>query len=142
VRCRPWALSKPLLTETVQHEIEQQSLCTTINEPTAELAQHRVIKSWIVELQAECVLPINPSTDAVSGLAVGQVLDELEHGDQGQAPRALGRLPAPREQLRKIAVFHQRLEFVSHSQIGIATRKRRVGDTRRLLRDGTDGLGL
>ena len=61
----------------------------------------------IVEVQSERVLSIDPSPDGIGSLAVGQILHELEHRDQCQAPRTLSWLTSPREQVRKIAVFDQ-----------------------------------
>ena len=76
--------------EALQHQIEEQPLCSTIDQATTKPTQDRVIESWIVEVQAERLLPIDPSTDGVGGLAVRQIFDKLEHRDQRQAPRTPG----------------------------------------------------
>jgi len=101
-----------------------------------------VNESWIVEVQSERVLPIDPSTDGIGSLAVGQILNKLEHGDQCQAPRTLGWLTSHWEQVSKLAVLDERFQLVAHAQIGIATRERRVRDTCRLLGHRSDGLRL
>ena len=53
-----------------------------IDEPLSKPRQHRVIKSWISQFQAQGVLPIDPTPYGVSSLPIGQILDELQDRDQ------------------------------------------------------------
>ena len=63
-----------------------------VDQTGAELAQHGMVEAGIGQLQAECVLPVDASTDGVGGLAVGEALDVLEHGGQSEPGRCFSGL--------------------------------------------------
>jgi primosomal protein N'' len=94
-------------TEALQHEIEEQSFGIALDQATTKLTQDRVVEPRIIEVQSERVLPIDPSTNSVRGLAVGQILNELKHRDQCQTPWTLGWLTTLWEEMRKFAVLDQ-----------------------------------
>jgi hypothetical protein len=52
-----------------------------IDEPLSKPRQHRVIESRISEFQAQSVFPVDPTPYGVSGLPIGQILDELQDRD-------------------------------------------------------------
>jgi|SRR5579872_7329649 len=68
------------------------------------------------------VLPIDSGTNGISRIAVGQILNELEHGDQRQAPKAAPLVDLAPETSAQVTIVEQRLQLVLHSQVGIATR--------------------
>jgi len=61
---------QPVLTELLQEQVQQQPLSTIINQPTAELAERRVVEARILEFQTQGVLPINSAPNRISCLAV------------------------------------------------------------------------
>jgi hypothetical protein len=56
--------------EALQHQIEEHSFGIAIDQATPKFTQDRVIESWIVEVQSERVLPIDPNTHGIGSLAV------------------------------------------------------------------------
>src|SRR5689334_8619894 len=73
---------QPVLAELLQEQVQQQPLSTIINQPTAELAEHRVIEARILEFQTQGILPINSNTDSIRCMAVRKILNELKDCDQ------------------------------------------------------------
>jgi hypothetical protein len=65
-----------------------------IDETGAKFAQYGVIEARITELQPKHVLPIDATADSIRRLAIRQAFCKLEQGDERQAPRSFGRLPA------------------------------------------------
>ena len=68
--------------ESGQQQIQDLFLQPVIDEPLSKPRQHRVIESWISQFQAQGVLPVDPTPYGVSGLPIGQILDELQDRDQ------------------------------------------------------------
>jgi hypothetical protein len=71
--------------------LQQQPLTASGDQAAAELGEHGVVEARVGQLQAEQVLPVDAGyasrvgpADRVSGPTVGEVLAELEEGDQGQ----------------------------------------------------------
>jgi len=66
----------------------QQPLGLAIGEqPRAELGEHRGVKARVRQVKAQRVLPVQPCSDRVGGLPVGEALDELQHQHQRQPGR-------------------------------------------------------
>jgi hypothetical protein len=78
---------QPPLTEAVEHPVQQPLALAVAEQSGAELAEDRVVKAGVGQLQAQGVLPVDPAADRVGGLPVGQSLDELQHRGQGQPRR-------------------------------------------------------
>lgn len=122
--------------EPVEHRIEQQRLrATGLGQPGTELAEHRRVKPLIGELQAQQVLPVNPTPNAISGLLVSQAFDELQNADNRQSARRGGRAPALGEQIGEVLVCEQRTEHVPQTHTERRPRKRRPRHPHRLDRD-------
>ena len=59
-----------MLTELLEEQVQEQPLSTIINQPSPELAEDRVVEPRVLKLQTQGILPINSTTDGISGLAV------------------------------------------------------------------------
>jgi len=59
-----------LRAEAVKHPLQQPLRRIAVDQPRAELAQHRAVKSRVGQLQARRVLPADPATARVGGLPV------------------------------------------------------------------------
>src|SRR5262249_29141585 len=79
----------------VQDRVEQAPFGRAGDQTGAELAPDGAVEAGVGPFQGEGVLPVDAGADGGGGLAVGQVLDELEDGDEGEPPGGLGR-SAPR----------------------------------------------
>ena len=75
-------LDQALLLQTLQQAVEQEKSSIARDQPSAELAQHCVVKARIGEGQAQRILPVDPAPHGVGRLAVGQILHELQHHGQ------------------------------------------------------------
>ena len=124
-------------------QLAQQPLLGAAREQArAELAQHRVVEAGVGQLQPEQVLPVDPRPHRLGGLPVGQVLAELQDGDQRQAPRRQARLAEPGEQVGEVGVGEDGAELVAQLEEGVALAEGGPGDARRLLGHGLDRAGL
>jgi hypothetical protein len=74
--------------------------------------------------------------------SVGQVLAELQQGDQRQPPGRQARLTQLGEQVGKVRVGEDGAELVTQGEQRIALAERGLGDARRPLRHGLDRAGL
>ncbi len=62
------------------------------DEAGAELRQHAEVEPRVGQLQLQGIFPVDPAANGVGGLTVAELLEELEHRDQRQAPRRKARL--------------------------------------------------
>jgi hypothetical protein len=60
-----------------------------------------VVKSHIGQFQTQSILPVQSTAHRIGSLTIGQILPELEDGDQRQAPRSIGWLSAIWKQIGK-----------------------------------------
>ena len=104
------------LSEALQHAIEEERLGVALHETAPELAQHRVVESGIGQLQRERILPIDARTDRVSGLAVREILQELEDRDQSQTPWWKAPLASCGKERGEIFVLVDGSELVTESE--------------------------
>jgi len=100
----------------------------TVNEPGAELAQHRGIETGIGQFEAEDVFPIDPTAHAVRSRAIGKAFGELEDSDEGEPPRGAGGLAMRGEERGKRLVGEEGAEFICEAEIGMALGERCMGD--------------
>ena len=106
---RVGALPAPLadqseFPEPVQQGVQELPFGLAVDQAGAELAQHGVVEAGIGQLQAQGVLPVDAAADGVGGLAIGEALDVLEHGGQGQPCGRGGRLAAGGEQVGELVI--------------------------------------
>ena len=112
-----------------------------VDQAGAELAEHGVIEAGIGQFQAQGVLPVEAAADGVGGLAIGQALDVLEDGGQGEPCGRGGRLAAGGEQLGELIIAEERAEFIGDAEAegslgegGVGHASGLVGDRRVRLR--------
>jgi hypothetical protein len=78
---------QPLHPQALQQPLQQLLRRIIVDQPGAELAQHRGVKPRVGQLQVQRVLPVDPAADRVGGLAVRQAFDKLQHQHQRQPRR-------------------------------------------------------
>ena len=110
-------------------------------EAAAELGEGGEVESGVVELESEGVLPVDAAADGVGGLAIGEVLGELQDGDQGELPGGQCGLSAPGVEVGEVAVAEDGSEFVAEPEVGVALGEGGAGDAGGQLGDGRGGLG-
>jgi hypothetical protein len=126
----------------LEQPAEQPLLGATTDQPRAELAQHRVVEAGVGELEAQEVLPVDARPHRFGRPPVGQVLAELQEGDQRQPPRRQSRLAEPGEQVGEVGVGEDGAELVAKLEERVALAEGGPGDTRGLLGHGLDRGGL
>ena len=142
VRCRPRALSRPARLAGLQQLAQQALLGAALEQARAELAQHRVVEARVGQLEPEQVLPVDPRPHRLGGPPVGQVLAELQDGDQRQPPRWQARLAELGEQVGEVRVGEDGAELVAQPEQGVALAEGGPRDARRLLGHGLDQGGF
>ena len=66
-----------------------------------------------VELEPERELPVDPGAHGIGRLAVAEMLEKLEDGDQGQTPRGQSGLPPARIKRPKVLVSIKDVELLA-----------------------------
>jgi hypothetical protein len=92
--------------------------------------------------QAQGVFPVDAAADGVGGLAIGQALDLLEQGDEGEPCGGGGRLPAGGEEVGELVVAVERPEFVGDAETEGRLGESGKSDALRVFGDGEVGSGL
>jgi hypothetical protein len=87
-------LDQPQFSAAFQQPVEGEPGKLVAGQPGQELRQHTVIKSRIIQLQAQGVLPVDPPRHRSHRLPVREPLHELQDRDQHQQRRRDPR-PAP-----------------------------------------------
>jgi len=98
------------------------------NQAAAKLAQDGVVEPGIGKLQAQRILPVNPTPDGVGRLPVRQALGELQHGNKRQAPRWVRRLTTRGVSRCEHLVVVDRAQLVAHPHGRAALRERGLRD--------------
>jgi hypothetical protein len=78
-------------------------------EAAAELGEGGEVEPGVVELEPEGIFAVDAAADGVGGLAIGEVLGELHHGDQGELPRGQCGLPAPGVEVGEVGVAERQV---------------------------------
>jgi hypothetical protein len=78
-----------------------------------EFAQDAEVEPGIRQLEPESILPVDPSTHGISGLAVAEMLKELQRCDQRQSPWRQRRLTAGWIEAAEILVGVKGAELVA-----------------------------
>jgi hypothetical protein len=82
--------------EPGQSKIEQAVSAVTFSEPVTEIAQHAVVETGVVQLQAECVLEIDTTAHGLGRLPIRQIQHVLQHAHGGRLSRGQTRPPITR----------------------------------------------
>jgi hypothetical protein len=141
------ALAAPLLEEAPlaagsEHSVEESVLRAVLEEAVSELDEDARVEAGISEVEPEEVLPIDPGAGGLGSLPVGEVLAELEDGDEGEPPRRVGRLADGRETGGEVLVVEDGPELVAEGEEGRALREGGESDAGGLGRDGAGRLWL
>ena len=99
-----------------------------------------MVKAGVSQFQAERVLPIDTGQHGMNGLPVGEVLEELEDGDQREFPGCDGGLAGGGEERCEILIGVDRTEPVTQSGDGVAFGQDGTDDSGGVSRDGWDFL--
>ena len=115
-----------------QEGVEELLFGLAVDQAGAELAEYGVIEAGIGQFQTQGVLPVDATTDGIGGLAVGEALDVLEDGGQGEPNGGGGRLAAGGEQLGELVVAEERAEFLGDAEAMSALVGKAAWATRRV----------
>ena len=94
-----------------------------------------MVEARVRQLQAECILPVDPAPNRIRRLTVGERFRELEHRRERQTPGRLSWLAAPRKQRRKLLIPIHAAQRIGDAKAGTPFRKRRQSHTARLVRN-------
>src|SRR5262249_6049407 len=92
------------------------------------------------QLQTQGVLPVDASAEGVGGLAVGQVLDELKDGDEGEPPGGLGWASPSGVEGGEVVIRKEGAEFVAQEEVGVVAGEGGAGHARSFSGDRTERL--
>src|SRR5579859_6823490 len=80
------------------------------------------MEAWIVKVKTERVLEVDPAPHRLSGTAVREIEQELQHAHRGQLRRRQRRPPVPGIPSREILVLPQPIEPIPHPHCRRTTR--------------------
>lgn len=126
--------------ETLQHPVEQEVFRPLPNKAGPELRQGAEVETGIGQLEPKRVFPVDAGPNGVSCLPVTQVLQELKHRDQRQAPGRQTGLAPGRVKRTEVRILEHGAEFVAQSGDHRAFGEGRTSHSQRLSRDLTDRL--
>src|SRR5687768_1242477 len=76
---------QPEIATPFQQDVEQELLRSPLDQSATELTEDGVVEAGIGELKCEGVLPVDAGANG-GGLAIREVLGELEDRGQGEPP--------------------------------------------------------
>jgi hypothetical protein len=88
------------------------------------------MKALVGQLQPQRVLPVNPGTHGLRGLAIAQILHELHDADQSELPRMQGGLPLARIDDPEHLIVKQGAQLIAQPEVDIAVWEGSAGHTR------------
>ena len=112
-----------------------------LDQARAELREDREVEARVGQFEPEGVLPVDPTAHRVGGLAVGEALFELHHGDESEPPGALGGSALRREERSEARILVEWAEDVSDLQVEVALQEGGFGHPDRLLGNLPNRLG-
>ena len=118
-----------------QEGVEELLFGLAVDQAGAELAEHGVVEAGIGQFQGEGVLPVDATTNGIGGLAIGESLDVLEDGGQGEPCGGGGRLSAVGEQRGELVVAVERPELIGDAEAERAFGEGGPGDALGLFGD-------
>ena len=114
------------------------ALGTSGEQARAKLTEDGGIEPRVGQFEPERVFPVDPGADGVGGWSVGEVLSELEDGDQCQPPGRGRGLPLERIEVGEVGVVEDGAEFVAEPEVGTSGGESGAGDAGGILGDGRD----
>jgi hypothetical protein len=131
------ALPEPAASaHLLSHEVEQALLGSASDQTGANLGEHGVVAARVAQVQAARVLPIQPTAHRICRLPVRPVLQDLQHRDQGQAPRGLGGLSPAGEPVGEVYIAGDGAQCIAQLDDERPVRDAGSGNTGRLLGNG------
>jgi hypothetical protein len=122
-----------------QHPVQEELLGPAGRLAAAELGEDGEIEAGIIELESEGVFPVDAAADGVGGLAIGEVLGELQDRDPGELPGWQRGLATPGVEVGEVSVAEDGPEPVAESEVGVALGEGGAGDAGGQLGDVRDG---
>jgi len=105
---------QPRLLQPGQGQVKKQVRPPVHQQPVPEIAQHAVMEAWIIEIEAERVLEVDPAPHRLGSVTVRQVEQELQHAHRGQLGRRDPGPPVPGIPPGEVLVLPQPVEPVPH----------------------------
>jgi len=99
--------------EAFEHCVQQEGFRLASQEACTEFGQDAEVEPGIRQLESEGILPVDPSAHGIGGLAVAEMLKELQHRDQRQSPWRQGRLTPGWMETAEILVCVKGTELVA-----------------------------
>src|SRR5262245_55428987 len=124
------------LAAAVQNGVQQPLFGAAADQACAELTEYREVEAGVRQFQAEGIFPIEAGADGIGRLPVGQVLDELKDGDQGEPPGGLNGSAAAGVEGGEVLVGEDGAQFVAQVEIGVAVGEGGASDPGGVVGDG------
>ena len=105
---------QPGLLQPGQGQVKEPVRSPVLQQALAEVTEHAVMEARIVEIEAERVLKVDPAPHGLSGTAVREIEQELQHAHRGQLRRRESRTPVPGIPSGEVLVLPQAIEPVPH----------------------------
>jgi hypothetical protein len=132
----------PVLAAHVQNGVQQEILCCMVKQALTKVHQNAGVKALIFQRPGQGIFPIQPSPHHLSGLAVGEVFQCLQDGDQRQSPRRFCRSSPFGKQVGKVGILIDRAQRISHMHGKGSLGKTRVSDLAGQIGNGFEWLGV
>jgi hypothetical protein len=116
-----------LLVAHRKDRLEEPCFRASGKESSAKLAEDRVIEPCVSQLQAQQIVPFNPSAHRFCGLAVGEAFNILQHAHEGEAPRGFCWTTTESEEVCELLISKDRSQHVPHPQTQTSFRERGMG---------------
>ena len=131
-----------MLTTDLQDRLQQEILRLMVQQALTKIGQSAGVKARIIQWQRERIFPIQPSPHHLGGLAVGEVFQRLQDGDQRQSPRRFCGSSPFGKQMSKVGMLIDRAERISQIHGQRSLRKTRLSYSARQIGNGFERLGL
>ena len=125
-----------------EHLVEDPRLGAVAEQALAEVAQYSGIEPIGVEGQVQGILPLQVNLDRLGGLAVGQVLQRLEHQHQCDQHRRDRRATLFMVQVGEVLVVVVLVEQVADQLVGVIGGEMLLAPGSHFRRHGARRLGL
>src|SRR5260221_13960139 len=102
VRCLPPAVPPPVFAADPQNGFQQAILRPMLEQALPKVHKNAGVKALIIQRQGQRIFPIQPAPHHLSRLAVGEVFQRLQDGDQRQSPRRFCGSSPPGGKISKI----------------------------------------
>ena len=133
-------LQQPVLSGCRQQAGQQALGGFMLEQPGAELAQHREVEAAVGQVEGEQVFPVDPAADCLGSLTVTQALAELHQGNKGEAPGRIGGLTKLWIKIGKVGVGEHGAEPVPQEHIRVAAPERGTRDAHGVVGHGRERL--